>query len=155
MIGSDDFYREVARLDPPNSARWLRMVRVQKRFKDAEAGFGNPASRIYSESNRETLHRLTLALLEARKPNQDLYRDFIQLHPTLFKENGACNLPLVDQAEILSNTDPYMLFSSENPALLVSGAIDDEKWISLVQKAANQTRAARRARGLPVTDSGY
>lgn len=154
-IGADDFYREVAKLDPVNGAKWNKIAEVQKRFQDAEAGYRNPAARTYSESNRETLHRLTILLLQDRRPGQNLYQDFIELHPALFKENGACNLPPHDQARILWNTDPDMLFSAENPALLSSGLVDDEKWIRLVQQAADETRAARRARGLPVTVSGY
>lgn len=153
-IGSDDFYRHVALLDPRNASRWRKMVDVQARFKAAEAGYPSRADRTYSESNRETLHRVTIQLLKHRKPGQDVYKNFVELHPTLFKENGACALPLAEQLQILANTDPAM-FSLGNSVELALGLVVDETWKPLVQRAAQQTRAARRARGLPVTVSGY
>lgn len=153
-IGSDDFYAEVARLDPSNAARWQKMVQVQRGFKDAEPSYGNPAARTYSESNRDTLHRATLKLIENKEPGQDVYRDFIQLHPAVFRENGAFKLPPCDQLDVLKRTDPAM-FNLYNSHQLAEGDVHHAQWKSLVQQAANETRAVRREQGLPVTSSGY
>jgi hypothetical protein len=154
-IGSDNFYALIARADPENAAKWKQMVKVQRRFKDAEPSYASDASRTYSQSNRETLHRVTLALLERQGPGEDLYRSFISVHPALFKENGAYRLPPLEQATILWHTDPGMLLSNGNPLLLARGMADEGKWKALVQQAADETRAGRREAGLPVTTSGF
>lgn len=153
-IGADDFYLKVATLDPANAAKWRQMAVVQKTFKDAEPSYPSNADRTYSESNRETLHRVTIELLKNKQPGQNVYREFISLHPTVFKENGACKLPLQQQVEILSHTEPSM-FSPKNTALLLNGLVHDEPWRPLVKQAADATRAARTAQGLPVTVSAY
>lgn len=153
-IGKDDFYAEFARVDPQNAAKWRQMAQVQRGFKDAEAGYANPAARTYSESNRDTLHRAAIKLAENAQPGQDLYRDFIQLHPTVFRENGAFKLPPCDQLEVLKQTDPQM-FNLYNSHQLAEGDLHHRDWKPLVQEAANETRAARREQGLPVTSSGY
>lgn len=154
LIGKDEFYVELARLDPKNASRWKQMHKTQQTFQKAEAGYQNPAARTYSASCRETLHRLAIALLR-EGAGADIYPDFIELHPTLFKENGACHLPVKDQLSVLGHTEPMMLFGHGNPLYLAEGTIDDARWIPLVQQASNQTRAARKAKGLPVTQSGY
>lgn len=150
-IGSDGFYTQVAKLDPKNAAKWKTMVKVQQRFKLAEPSYRTDAARTYSESNRETLHRVTLKLLERKKPGDDLYRAFVELHPALFTENGAWKLPLDEQAAILSHTDPAMLLSNGNPVRLAEGLVTQDRWAPLVKEAADETRAARKAKGLPVT----
>lgn len=150
-IGSDGFYTRVAKLDPKNAAKWKTMVKVQQRFKLAEPTYRTDTARTYSESNRETLHRVTLKLLERKKPGDDLYRAFVELHPALFTENGAWKLSLDEQAAILAHTEPAMLLSNGNPVLLAEGLVTQRRWAPLVKEAADETRAARKAKGLPVT----
>lgn len=154
LIGDAAFYTELARLDPKNASRWKQMQKTQATFQKAEAGYQNPAARTYSASCRETLHRLAIALLR-EGGGADIYPDFIELHPTLFKENGACHLPVKDQLSVLGHTEPMMLFGHGNPLYLAEGTVDDARWIPLVRQASNETRAARKAKGLPVTQSGY
>ncbi|MFO0727148.1 MAG: hypothetical protein U1E65_25435 [Myxococcota bacterium] len=153
-IGSDDFYLELARLDPRNESRWKQMQKTQLGFAKAEPSYQNPAARTYSASCRETLHRLALELYRTSE-GADIYPDFIELHPTLFKENGACHLPVKDQLGVLLHTEPMMLFGHGNPLYLAEGTVDDKRWIPMVQRASDQTRAARKKKGLPVTVSGY
>lgn len=150
-IGSDGFYSQVAKLDPKNAAKWKTMVKVQQRFKVAEPGYRTEVARTYSESNRETLHRVTLKLLERKLPGDDVYRAFVELHPALFTENGAWQLPVDEQAAILSHTEPAMLLSNGNPLHLAEGLVTQNRWAPLVKEAADETRAARKAKGLPVT----
>lgn len=153
-VGRDDFYGEVARLDPANAGRWRAMERTQRRFKEAEAGYKNPDARTYSASCRETLHYLTIQLWREGHGAQT-YDALVRLHPTLFKENGACHLPVKDQLNILWHAEPDMIVGHGNPPRLLSGLIHDAPWISMVHQAAEETRARRRACGLPVTKSGY
>lgn len=154
LIGRDEFYTELAWLDPKNASRWKQMHKTQQTFQKAEDGYKNPEARTYSASCRETLHRLAIAL-RRDSAGADIYPDFIELHPTLFKENGACHLPVKDQLSVLGHTEPMMLFGHGNPLYLAEGTVDDARWIPLVRQASNETRAARKARGLPVTQSGY
>jgi hypothetical protein len=130
------------------------MVKVQNTFKKAEPGYADDEARTYSESNRETLHRITIELL-AHPNGGDLYQQFVELHPTLFQENGAYQLPIPDQLEILGATEPTMLFGNGNPVLLTEGLLEEQRFKPLVQRMANATRAARKAKGLPVTESGF
>ncbi len=150
-IGSPDFYTQVAKLDPKHASRWLKMVDVQRRFQQAEPGYRTDAARTYSESNRETLHRVTIKLLERQKPGDNVYKQFVELHPALFTENGAWKLAKDDQAAILLHTDPAMLFGKDNPLLLAAGLVTQPRWAALVKEAADETRASRKKQGLPVT----
>jgi hypothetical protein len=72
-IGSPDFYTQVAKLDPKHASRWKTMVEVQRRVQKAAPGYRSDAARTYSESNRETLHQVTLKLLEREKPGDNVY----------------------------------------------------------------------------------
>lgn len=148
LIGADNFYVEVAKFDPEHAAQWLSMVEVQRRFKLAEPSYRTDEARVYSESNRETLHRLAIALLERSRTTA--YRDFIELHPTLFAENGACELPPDEQLFIFSKTHPDM-FRGVTFRLLLKGIVLESKWTELVHYHAELTRAHRRAEGLAVT----
>ncbi|WP_434379619.1 hypothetical protein [Melittangium boletus] len=152
-IGQDDFYANMAKADPANADKWQEMVKVQKQFKDAEASYTRPEARTYSESNRETLHRAATHLLKTQGPDH-VYDDFIQMHPTVFKENGACSLPLTAQVSILSNTKPSMV-NGENAKRLFNGFTNDAPYQKLVQHAADKTRDSRLKEGKPVTTSGY
>lgn len=147
-IGADDFYNFVAKLESDHEQDWLRMAQVQQRFKAAEPLYRTDEARVYSESNRETLHRLTIALFE--RGDTAAYHDFIELHPTVFAENGACVLPPDEQLFILSKTHPDM-FKGVTFQLLFKGIFLESKWTQLVHQCAEATRASRRARGLPVT----
>ncbi|SES79543.1 hypothetical protein [Stigmatella erecta] len=152
-IGKDDFYAKMAEADPANAGKWKEMVQVQKQFKDAEPSYSQPEARTYSESNRETLHRAATKLLKDQGPDR-VYDDFIRLHPAVFKENGACSLPLRSQVSILSNTKPTMV-NGENAKHLLTGMKNDAQYLDLVQAAAQKTRESRQKEGKPVTLSGY
>jgi hypothetical protein len=152
-IGQDDFYSKMAEADPANAGKWKEMVQVQKQFKDAEPTYSQPDARTYSESNRETLHRAATKLLKDQGPDH-VYEDFIKLHPAVFKENGACSLPLSSQVSILRNTKSTMV-NGENAKHLLTGMKNDSQYLDLVQSAAQKTRDARQKEGKPVTLSGY
>lgn len=146
-IGSDDFYSHVAVIDPGHAEKWRRMVSVQASFKDAETDPSyDGAMRTYSASNRETLHRLTIALLRSPPSDLSVYDAFIELHPALFEENGACELDVFQQSMILANTEPSML-SFTHQGKLMRGVLHASRWRDLVHDAADETRAARTARG--------
>ncbi|MDC0707837.1 hypothetical protein POL68_05085 [Stigmatella sp. ncwal1] len=152
-IGQDDFYAKMAKADPSNADKWTEMVEVQKQFKQAEPSYAREDARTYSESNRETLHRAATTLLKEQGPGH-VYDDFIKLHPTVFKENGACSLPVSSQLSILGNTKPSMV-NGENAKHLLTGFKNDSQYLNLVQAAAQKTREARQQEGKPVTISGY
>jgi hypothetical protein len=152
-VGQDDFYAKMAKADPNNAAKWEEMVQVQKQFKDAEPAYSNPDARTYSESNRETLHRAATQLLKKQGPDH-VYEDFIRLHPAVFKENGACSLPVTSQLSILGNTRSTMV-NGENAKHLLTGLTNDSQYLALVQASAQKTRDARQKEGKPVTISGY
>jgi hypothetical protein len=150
-IGADDFYARVARIDVDHAAGWLKMVQVQASFKDAEDDPTYDATmRTYSASNRETLHRAMIALLQAPPADMSVYDAFIALHPALFRENGAYELNPMQSMLVLANTEPEML-SFCHQGLLVEGALNEARWQPLVRAAADETRAARAARGEPIT----
>lgn len=152
-IGKDDFYLKMAEADPANAGKWKEMVEVQKQFKDAEPSYSQQEARTYSESNRETLHRAATQLLKTQGQDH-VYDDFIRMHPAVFKENGACSLPLKSQVSILSNTKPTMV-NGENAKHLLTGMKNDAQYLDLVQAAAQKTRESRQKEGKPVTISGY
>jgi hypothetical protein len=150
-IGADDFYARVARIDVDHAAGWLKMVQVQASFKDAEDDPTYDAQmRTYSASNRETLHRVMIALLQSPPSSMSIYDAFIELHPALFRENGAYELNPMQSMLVLANTEPEML-SFSHQGLLVDGALHEARWQPLVRAAADETRAARAARGEPIT----
>jgi hypothetical protein len=150
-IGADDFYARVARIDVDHAVGWMQMVEVQESFKDAESDPTYDAEmRTYSASNRETLHRAMIALLESPPDDNTVYDAFIELHPALFRENGACELDPRQSMLILANTEPAML-SFSHQSLLLEGVVNDRRWSPLVRAAADATRAARAARGEPIT----
>lgn len=151
-IGQDDFYQHMARLDPLNAAQWRQMVQVQATFKRAERGY-DAETRTYSESMRDSLHRMTIMLYQQRGPGQ-IYDDFVRAHPALFKENGACDLKPGNQFAVAWNAHPSMR-TLGNLDRLYQGADHDQDYLPLVRAAADETRAARRAQKLPVTHSGY
>ncbi|SEK69035.1 hypothetical protein SAMN05444354_10294 [Stigmatella aurantiaca] len=152
-IGQDDFYKKMAEADPANAGKWKEMVEVQKQFKDAEPSYRHPEARTYSESNRETLHRAATKLLKEQGADH-VYDDFIRMHPAVFKENGACSLPVMAQVSILGNTKSTMV-NGENAKHLLTGLKNDSQYLDLVQAAAQKTREARQKEGKPVTLSGY
>lgn len=150
-IGADDFYARVARIDVAHADGWMQMVQVQASFKEAERDSAYDATmRTYSASNRETLHRAMIALLESPPDDVNVYDAFVELHPALFRENGAYDLNARQSMLILANTEPAML-SFSHQSLLVEGAVHERRWEPLVHAAAEATRAARAARGEPVT----
>lgn len=150
-IGADDFYARVARIDVDHAAGWMEMVQVQASFKEAESDVAYDARmRTYSASNRETLHRAMIALLESPPGDINVYDAFVELHPALFRENGAYDLDARQSMLILANTEPAML-SFSHQSLLVEGAVHERRWEPLVHAAAEATRAARAARGEGIT----
>ncbi len=153
-VGRDNFYTELARLDPANARRWCSMERTQLRFKAAEPGYRNPDARTYSESCRETLHRLAIRLWRQGYGGRT-YDALVRLHPSLFKENGACHLPVRDQLNILWHVQPDMVVGHGNPVRLAGGLFNDAPWVPMVHEAAEETRHRRGACGLPVTTTGY
>jgi hypothetical protein len=148
-IGADDFYTQLAQLDPVNRTQWQQMVEVQAGFKRAESQYDNPAAVTYSASNRETLHRLAIDLYRDQGPGR-VYSDFLRAHPAVFRENGAYRLPPDDQFEILGNTHREM-FRLRTVGRLLQGSLREDEFTERVRNAANATRAARRAQGLEVT----
>jgi hypothetical protein len=150
-IGADDFYARVACIDVQHAVGWMQMVQVQASFKDAEDDPTYDAKmRTYSASNRETLHRAMIALLESPPTDVNVYDAFVALHPALFRENGAYELDPRQSMLILANTETSML-SFSHQALLLEGAVHERRWEPLVHAAAEATRAARAARGEPIT----
>jgi hypothetical protein len=148
LVDTDRFYPKLAELDPEHATRWQQMAQVQRAFQDAEPQYRSERQRVYSASNRETLHRLMVHLYED-KPGPGMFRRFVRAHPALFRENGAYALPLREQLQILAKV-PRPMLTARIGVLLALGALRGEGR-ALVHEAAEETRAARKARGEPVT----
>lgn len=156
MVGGQDFYKEIAKIDRMNADKWTEMSNVQADFAAGEGAYGKEAM-AYSESMRETLHHSVVNIVEsrlleeARGSSGGLYGYFVRLHPTAFKANGACTLGLKDMAAVMFNTRSTMM-TPQHLAWLHQGF--SEKY-DVAQDAAEIVRQERASKGLPVTEDGY
>src|SRR5947207_873156 len=89
-IGRPDFYEQMARIDPSAAGEWRRMVGMQAQFQRGEAGY-DPRTRTYSESMRESLHRVAIELYR-RQGAGHVFDHFMAIHPALFNANGAFSI---------------------------------------------------------------
>jgi len=88
-VGTPDFYKQAAKLDPAHADDWNKMADVQKQFAAAEPGY-DAKTRAYSESMRLTL-QAGAVMQFASDPNHttDKFSNFIAGHVTAFRENGG------------------------------------------------------------------
>jgi hypothetical protein len=142
-VGTPDFYKQVAQLDPKNASAWNDMAGVQQGFKDGEPGY-DPKTRAYSESMRLTLHAAAVEHLAnpSARDGADLYSHFIRLHTTAFDQNGGWltnnQLGLSGAKNVLTNTPLSMATNAHN---LLYGTFQNTD--QLTARAADVVRQSR------------
>lgn len=147
-IGRADFYEQMARVDPRSAGEWRRMVGMQAMFQRGESSY-DPRTRIYSESMRESLHRVAIELYR-RQPPGDVFGHFIGIHSALFNANGAFSVrSTINGFSVLNNTSFNEV--ARNFLGLSEGMLGTNNYAPLANQVAEETRIARERRGLPIT----